>query len=611
MRRAPDAGEEAPWRQRFRAPAIWWTQIAQGAPTRGLAASNRSGVYQLYAWQVPTGELTQITHKPGGALEGLLSPDGRYIIYLDDRAGDEIGHYVRVLFEGGPPEDITPDLPPYSSWSVSASPASNVIGLTAADAEGFHVYSIDLGPEGAMGAPRLLYHSQTLTFGPYLSHGGEIAVVASSERTGLQRYSLIALEGDTGERVSELWDGRESSVTAIAFSPLRGDTRLLGTTDRTGVRRPLIWNARTGERTDVTLDEMEGEIIPLDWSADGERILMCQFLRAVQRLYTYDLARAELRALDHPGGTFELDGATYWGPDGAIWAHWQDSTHPSQLVALNTGTGRRERVVLAEGKVPPSRPWRSVSFRSADGEQIQGWLSRPAGAGPFPTILHTHGGPAFVTTESYSPASQFWLDQGFAYLTINFRGSTTFGKAFQEQVWGNPGQWELEDMAAAREWLLGQGIARPDQILLTGGSYGGFLTLLALGKQPELWAGGMAVRAIADWATMYEDSADTLRAFDVTLFGGTPGEKPEAYAASSPITYAERVAAPVLIIQGRNDTRTPPRQVEQYEARMRALGKPIEVHWFSTGHSGSYAQVDQAIEDHEMMLQFARRVLGC
>lgn len=73
-----------------------------------------------------------------------------------------------------------------------------------------------------------------------------------------------------------------------------------------------------------------------------------------------------------------------------------------------------------------------------------------------------------METECFSPDSQAWLDHGFAYLTINYRGSSTFGRAFQEQIWGNPGHWELEDRVAARAWLIDQGIARAEQILLTG-----------------------------------------------------------------------------------------------------------------------------------------------
>jgi dipeptidyl aminopeptidase/acylaminoacyl peptidase len=265
------------------------------------------------------------------------------------------------------------------------------------------------------------------------------------------------------------------------------------------------------------------------------------------------------------------------------------------------------RTVLAAGEVPPSHPWRSVTFTSSDGQTIQGWLALPNGDGPFPTVLEMHGGPHEVEIERFSPLSQAWLDHGFAYLTINYRGSTTFGRAFQEQIWGHPGHWELEDLVAARAWLSDQGIARAEQILLLGWSYGGYLTLLALGKQPDLWAGGMAGIAIADWTLQYEDAAETLKAFAVALFGATPREKPAQYAASSPITYAERVTAPVLMIQGRHDTRCPPRQAEVYAAKIQALGKSIEVHWFDAGHLG--VPVEQAIKQTEHMLRLAYRVL--
>ena len=219
----------------------------------------------------------------------------------------------------------------------------------------------------------------------------------------------------------------------------------------------------------------------------------------------------------------------------------------------------------------------------------------------------THGGPETVTTELFAPGSQSWLDHGFAFLTINYRGSATFGREFQQKIWGNPGQWELEDMVAARDWLVNEGIAHPDQILLTGGSYGGYLTLLPLGKRPDLWAGGMGVVAVADWRLMYEDSAETLRGYQLALFGGAPDEMPEQYATSSPITYVENVRAPLLIIQGRNDTRCPARQMEAYIARMEELGKQVEVYWFEAGHGS--LEVEEQIKQQEMMLQFAHRVL--
>jgi dipeptidyl aminopeptidase/acylaminoacyl peptidase len=100
---------------------------------------------------------------------------------------------------------------------------------------------------------------------------------------------------------------------------------------------------------------------------------------------------------------------------------------------------------------------------------------------------------------------------------VNYRGSTTFGKAFERAIWGRLGMVEVEDLVAARNWLVEQQIAEPEAVLLTGWSYGGYLTLQTLGRYPDLWAGGMSGIAIADWTTMYEDDAETLRGYHSCL----------------------------------------------------------------------------------------------
>jgi dipeptidyl aminopeptidase/acylaminoacyl peptidase len=215
-----------------------------------------------------------------------------------------------------------------------------------------------------------------------------------------------------------------------------------------------------------------------------------------------------------------------------------------------------------------------------------------------------------VTMDSYLPGAQAWLDNGFAYLSINYRGSTSFGREFKESIWSRLGELEVRDIVAGRQWLVDHVIARPDEIFLTGWSYGGYLTLHALGTAPGLWAGGLAGMAVADWVALYDDSNDMLRAYQRAIFGGAPENAPEAHERSSPITYVEQVDAPVLIIQGRNDTRTPSRQVELYEERMRALGKPIEVVWFDAGHLDAGAADEQAIRFQELRLEFAQRVLA-
>jgi dipeptidyl aminopeptidase/acylaminoacyl peptidase len=435
-------------------------------------------------------------------------------------------------------------------------------------------------------------------------------VIATTDRARVQHFNLIAFDTATGKQTAELWDGEGTSLEPLLFSPQPGDLRLIGTTNRSGLKRPFLWNPSTGERTDLELPELTGEVVPLDWSIDAKRLLLCQFKEAIQQLYLYDLNDQTLKKLDHPSGTYGLFAVagTYFGTNGEIFAQWQDASHPMQLIALDAETGKMKRSVLAAGTVPPGHGWKSITFASSDGQMIQGWLGLPEGQGPFPTILHTHGGPTSVMTERWLPESQAWIDHGFAFLTFNYRGSITFGREFEEKIWGNLGFWEMEDLAAARTWLVDEGISQPDAMLLTGWSYGGYITLMGLGKLPDLWAGGMAGIAISDWAMLYEDASEALRGYDVALFGGTPEEKPEQYRISSPITYAEHVKAPVLIIQGRNDTRTPARPIEVYEQRLKDLGKSVEVHWFDAGHWG--AGVEQDIQHCELMLRFAYRVLG-
>src|SRR5204862_2527680 len=102
----------------------------------------------------------------------------------------------------------------------------------------------------------------------------------------------------------------------------------------------------------------------------------------------------------------------------------------------------------------------------------------------------------------------------------------------RDALQGNPGFTELEDIARVRDWLVVQGIANPNRLALAGGSWGGYLTLLGLGTQPEMWSLGVAAVPVADYVAAYEDEMEPLKAFDASLFGGTPDEVPDVYERS-------------------------------------------------------------------------------
>ena len=594
-----DTSPDAPWKQRYRAPSVMLSQLAPLNPQHGAVTSNLSGIYQVYAWDVPSGNLTQITHQPTGLYRGHISPDGTSIYYMKDDHGNEIGHYVRAAFDGsGEPEDITPDAAPYSSWSLDFSRDGSVTAFIAARPEGSEVYAL------AGGQRRLLFASKASVRQVVLSADGKYAVVATNERTGRNELSLTLLDTRTGAKMDDLFD-HDASIEPGAFSPLVGDPRIAATSDVSGAARPLIWNVETGERTVLSLPGIEGEVYVWDWSPDASQLLLSQVDKARLQLYLYTSESQTVTKLDHPSGTYS---SGYFTPDGEIFATFTSPRQPACIVALDATTGQQKRIVVKAGDAPAGQSWRSITFPSLDGTPIQGWLATPEGDGPFPTILDIHGGPTAAEMETFNPAGQAWLDHGFAWFSVNYRGSTTFGKDYERAIWGHLGTVEVEDLVGARNWLVENDVAEADSILLTGWSYGGYLTLQTLGRYPDLWAGGMSGIAIADWTTMYEDEAETLRGYQRSLFGGTPQEKPEAHAAASPITYAENVKAPVMIIQGSNDTRCPPRQMRGYEDKMRSFGKDIQIHWFAAGH-GSLA-MDTSIEHQEIFMRFAYQVLG-
>ena len=139
----------------------------------------------------------------------------------------------------------------------------------------YQVYAVDIGPSDALSPPRLIYRSKTLILPPCLSYDGRTAVIAVSRGSKLL-FGLLALDTGSGEQLAELWEERESRITAIRFAPLAGDFRVACSTNDSELERPLIWNPSTGDRVDLRAIDLEGEITPVDWSTDGQQLLLWQ-----------------------------------------------------------------------------------------------------------------------------------------------------------------------------------------------------------------------------------------------------------------------------------------------------------------------------------------------
>jgi dipeptidyl aminopeptidase/acylaminoacyl peptidase len=334
----------------------------------------------------------------------------------------------------------------------------------------------------------------------------------------------------------------------------------------------MLWEPLTGVETEIDLG-LPGDL-SADWYPDGRALLIEHERHGRSELYRYDLATKELTRIDTPPGTI---GAASARPDHSVEYHWSSGSTPSEL---RSTTG--DVVLTPPGERPPG----SVEVTDA-------WVEGPGGT------VH-----ALVST----PDVAAWVDHGFAVVRVNYRGSTGYGKEWTDALRVRIGLIELEDIDAVRVWAVESGLADPERIVLSGGSWGGYLTLLGLGVQPDAWAAGLAAVPVADYVTAYHDEMDVLKAMDRTLLGGSPEEVPERWAASSPLSYVEQVRAPVYISAGENDPRCPIRQIENYVERLEQLGKRHEVYRFDAGH-GSLV-VEERIRQLRNEFAFVDRVIG-
>ncbi|MGW2867203.1 S9 family peptidase [Kitasatospora sp. NPDC001119] len=597
------------WEQRFRAARVSLPDWAEDAPDRSLYVSNATGTYEVYAWDRTTGAHRRVTDRPNGTTDAELSPDGDWVWWFDDHDGDEFGVWRRQPFAGGPDEEAVPGLAASYSAGLALGRDGTVVVGRSTDEDGT---TLHLRRPGATVPVEVYRHEEYGGIGD-LSHDSTLLAIDHTEHGDAMHSAIrvVRITADGGvETVAELDEvtGRDEprGVACLGFAPVEGDTRLLVAHQRTGRWEPMIWDVATGAETALPLRDEQGRELPGDvsaqWRPGAEALLVEHEYEARSELFSYALADGRLTRLETPRGT--VSGATA-RPDGTVEYLWSSAAEPS-AVRSTAGTV----VLRAPGAVPPgSVPVEDV-WVDGPGGRVHALVQRPAtpAQGPYPTVFEIHGGPTHHDSDSFAAGPAAWLDHGFAVVRVNYRGSTGYGQAWTDALHERVGLIELEDIAAVRAWAVDSGLADPARLVLTGGSWGGYLTLLGLGVQPDDWALGLAAVPVADYHTAYADEMEALKSLDRTLFGGTPEEVPERFTASSPLTYVERVRVPVYISAGVNDPRCPIRQIDNYVERLERLGKPHEVYRFDAGH-GSLV-VEERIKQLRLEIDFVRRHLG-
>ncbi len=583
--------DETRWAARFRAPRVFLPSWAADAPDRCLYLSNASGRRELYAWDRSTGAHRRVTDRRNGTRYGAIDPAGDWIWWFDDTDGDELGIWRREPFAGGgPAEPAVPGQPAAYDAGLALGRKAVAVGSTAGQGVSIHC--------GAYGEqPRLIYAHAEFAEVAGLSHDDELACIVHSERGDLLHPALRVVRTADGATVADLDDGADRSLSPLGFSPAAGDNRVLVAHERRGRQEPLVWDPIAGTEHELAID-LPGEL-SAGWYPDGAAVLVSHSLAGRTELYRYDLGSGELSAVDTPGGVVE--DATV-RPDGTVEFAWSSASSPP---VVRSGTGAV--VLRPPGEAAPSSVDVEDAWVDGPGGRIHALVSRPPADRPYPTIFVLHGGPHSLDADMFSPGRAAYVDAGYCVVQVNYRGSVGYGAAWRDGLIGRPGLTELDDVAAVHDWTVHSGLSDPDRCAIAGGSWGGYLTLLGLGTQPDRWALGLAMVPVADYVVAYADEMDALKSLDRALFGGAPEDVPEVYQRCSPISYVDRVRAPVLVLAGENDARCPIRQIENYLARLAGRSVPHEVYRFEAGH-GSIV-VEEQIRQMAAQLDFLRRHL--
>lgn len=591
-----DPEAESRWRARFHAIRMSVPDWAWDAPDANIYVSNASGVWEIYSWDRSTDTHRQVTERPNGTIHAAVSPDGEWIWWFNDTDGDEFGSWVREPFGGG--REAAPALGNIEDGYPAGLEIGHALVAAGVSTDAGSTLYVDRSGETVR-----FYSSEHDADIAGLSHDEHLLAVSHSEHGDSRHPALRIVTSDDFRTVAEKWDGEGKGLTALAFAPKVGDSRLLVQHERRGKEELLVWDVATDTEQEIPLD-LPGEVAG-DWYPDADALLVAQFHHGRSRLYRYDLDSASLSSLQTPPGRIGGAGVR---PDGTVEYGWSSAAHPP-VIRARKPDGADHVLLEPPGDAPPGSQPLVDSFVDGPGGSIHVLVSRPDSATePLPTIFSLHGGPHAADEDRFSAYRAMWLDAGFAVVEINYRGSTGYGSTWRDAIEGRPGLTELEDVAAVHDWAVDSGLADADRCVVAGASWGGYLTLLALGTQPTRWTAGIATVPVADYVAAYEDEMEQLRSFDRALFGGAPEDIPEVYRQCSPITYVDAVRAPVLVLAGDNDPRCPIRQIDNYLGRLAERGHPYEFYRYEAGH-GSLV-ISETVQQVAIEVHFGLRAVG-
>ncbi|HUG01596.1 MAG TPA: S9 family peptidase [Longimicrobiales bacterium] len=502
------------------------------------------------------------------------SPSGEGILYAVDRGGNEREGYYLISPDGTSERELLAPSDAFRAFGGFTRDGSTIAyGSTERNGLDFDTFLLDV----ASGEAREVFRGRPGLYPVSWRPDGGAALL--SEARGEDANALLLLDLETGETRTLFDTGERSSYDAFAWLPDGSAFYMVTNHGReyAGIAR---YDVEAGSLTWVE-DPEARDVDGLALSWDGRYLLWSVNEGGYGELDARDLRTgAAVAPPDVPAGIY----ATAWAPGASVASvNVFAPGVPGDIWTWDPGAGRTSRATHSDAAgldmarmAAPS----AHSFPARDGTELYGLYYRPPGlpegARP-PVLLAVHGGPTAQARPTFRDDLQYLLTRGIAAFDLNYRGSTGFGKSYARLNDGRLREAEIYDLEDALEWLGRAGLADPDRAAVMGGSYGGYLTMAALARLPEVFRAGVAFVGVSNWVTALEGASPQLKASDRIEYGHIedPGDR-AFFHAISPIAHVDDVSAPIMVLHGANDPRDPVEESDQYVRALRELGGEVE-----------------------------------
>jgi dipeptidyl aminopeptidase/acylaminoacyl peptidase len=524
----------------------WWAGGRQVAFVSGLG-----GETELWSVDAAGGFPTRLTSGMGsvrflGSRIPRVSPDGRWIAYLSERTGAaEIWLWPT---DGGPVRQLT--RLGNNINAVSWAPDSQSLALDCNRYGAFDIYRIGV-PDGQ--TTRLTHNPLYEVYPAFTPDGRHVVFVRLDEHWTEHEIVMIPSGGGEERLIAcdrDFFDyhyGRTFGQPLIAPD---GQT-LLFRSHRSGWIN--YWRVPLAGGEPAPLCAEEADQSEATWSPDGKRVAFCSNRNGTIALRLVDAGGGSPRALVTP--QMGACAAPQWSPDGSQIAFLSQSpTAPPDLsvVSLKDGAIRQLTQALLAGAAGRLLSPEKIAYQSFDGLVINAYLYKPPALKPgerVPGILWIHGGPTSQWFDAYYANMQFFAQQGYAVLAPNIRGSSGYGKRFEDLNNGDWGHDDLKDVIAGVEYLKTLDYVNPDKMGITGTSYGGCMSMSAVGFAPGVFQAAIPASGYADWIAMYDEQE--LRHIKLLEYEFGPIETHRhVYRKCSPIYAVKQATTPTFVIHG-------------------------------------------------------------